>query len=331
MTVQNDAGADPTPRVSPFYDPRVRGFVFQAALVVFVVASSTWAPRTPSRTCRCQNIASGFGFLEHHRRLRHLADADPLFCDDSTYGDASGRSPQHAARRRRSASSPRPSSASSSASPGCRTNWLIARLATVYVEIIRNIPLLLQLFFWYFGVLKSLPSIRASFGHLAVRTPSSSRSAASTCRSRSSGRAASAGRGIRGLSIGVRRHRRDLPLGAQCAPGVPRASSPPVFWTSVGLILGLPLARLPRRRQLSRDASTCRLPGFNMSAACASEPEFLALLPRHCRSTPPRSSPRSCARASKACQPRPDGGRRRARAAAAADDCASSSCRRRCG
>ena len=37
------------------------------------------------------------------------------------------------------------------------SNWLIARLATVYIEIARNCPLLLQLFLWYFGVLKALP------------------------------------------------------------------------------------------------------------------------------------------------------------------------------
>lgn len=41
-------------------------------------------------------------------------------------------------------------------------NWLIARLATVYIEIFRNIPLLLQLFFWYFAILRSLPSPRDS-------------------------------------------------------------------------------------------------------------------------------------------------------------------------
>lgn len=38
------------------------------------------------------------------------------------------------------------------------TNWLIAKLATVYIEIFRNIPLLLQIFFWYFAVLGTLPS-----------------------------------------------------------------------------------------------------------------------------------------------------------------------------
>jgi general L-amino acid transport system permease protein len=41
-------------------------------------------------------------------------------------------------------------------------NWLVARLARGYVELIRNIPLLLQLLFWYNAVLKSLPELRGS-------------------------------------------------------------------------------------------------------------------------------------------------------------------------
>jgi general L-amino acid transport system permease protein len=41
-------------------------------------------------------------------------------------------------------------------------NWLIARIATVYIEIFRNIPLLLQIFFWYFAVLRALPSPKNS-------------------------------------------------------------------------------------------------------------------------------------------------------------------------
>ena len=41
-------------------------------------------------------------------------------------------------------------------------NWLLRRLAAVYVEVFRNIPLLLQLFFWYFAVLAVLPAPRAS-------------------------------------------------------------------------------------------------------------------------------------------------------------------------
>lgn len=52
-------------------------------------------------------------------------------------------------------------------------NWLLAKICAVYVEIFRNIPLLLQIFFWYFAVLRTLPSPRQSFelfgGYLNVR------------------------------------------------------------------------------------------------------------------------------------------------------------------
>ena len=37
------------------------------------------------------------------------------------------------------------------------SNYLVAKFAEVYVEIFRNIPLLLQLFFWYFAALRALP------------------------------------------------------------------------------------------------------------------------------------------------------------------------------
>jgi general L-amino acid transport system permease protein len=39
-------------------------------------------------------------------------------------------------------------------------NFIIRSFATVYIELLRNLPLLLQLFFWYFAVLRALPSKR---------------------------------------------------------------------------------------------------------------------------------------------------------------------------
>ena len=42
------------------------------------------------------------------------------------------------------------------------SNWLIAKIAEAYIEIIRNIPLLLQIFFWYFAVLRALPKPKES-------------------------------------------------------------------------------------------------------------------------------------------------------------------------
>jgi len=47
-------------------------------------------------------------------------------------------------------------------------NWLIAKLAAVYVDVLRNIPLLVQLIFWYFGVLSTLPGVRQSLNILDV-------------------------------------------------------------------------------------------------------------------------------------------------------------------
>jgi len=41
-------------------------------------------------------------------------------------------------------------------------NWLVARLALAYVEIIRNTPLLLQIIFWYVGVFALLPRVQNS-------------------------------------------------------------------------------------------------------------------------------------------------------------------------
>jgi general L-amino acid transport system permease protein len=48
-------------------------------------------------------------------------------------------------------------------------NWLLARLAGAYVEIVRNLPLLFQILFWYLAVLATLPNPRQSialFGQL---------------------------------------------------------------------------------------------------------------------------------------------------------------------
>lgn len=43
------------------------------------------------------------------------------------------------------------------------TNWLVKKLAGIFVEIVRNIPLLVQLFFWYFAVmLTALPLVKNS-------------------------------------------------------------------------------------------------------------------------------------------------------------------------
>jgi general L-amino acid transport system permease protein len=42
------------------------------------------------------------------------------------------------------------------------SNWLVSKIASVYIEIVRNIPLLVQLFIWYFAVFQNLPVVKES-------------------------------------------------------------------------------------------------------------------------------------------------------------------------
>ncbi|WP_029006759.1 amino acid ABC transporter permease [Azospirillum halopraeferens] len=46
------------------------------------------------------------------------------------------------------------------------SNWLVAKLASAYVEIVRNVPPLLQLFFWYAVVTESMPPVRQALNPL---------------------------------------------------------------------------------------------------------------------------------------------------------------------
>jgi general L-amino acid transport system permease protein len=51
------------------------------------------------------------------------------------------------------------------------TNWLINKLAGVYIEIFRNTPLLVQLFFWYFAVILKLPRLGTQGQAEAITLP----------------------------------------------------------------------------------------------------------------------------------------------------------------
>lgn len=142
--------------------PEVRQAIYQVTLVVTLGSLVYWVVDNVADNLRRQNIASGFDFLGRTSGF-DVAQTLIEYSNTSTYGRAfwvgllntllvAGVGIVLATVIGFIVGIARLSS-----------NWLIARLAGAYVEIVRNVPLLLQLFFWYFAVLKNLPSPRQSY------------------------------------------------------------------------------------------------------------------------------------------------------------------------
>lgn len=150
------------------------------------------------------------------------------------------------------------------------TNWLIARLATIYVETIRNVPLLLQLIIWYKGVLAQLPSPRLSYqipGGAVLNVRGLSLPAPIFQTGAWMILAGLVAAIFASIFIGIWARRRRLQTGAQF----------PVAWTALGLIVALPLvgtvaAGVPLTFQYPE------LKGFNYQGGIVLLPEFVALL-----------------------------------------------------
>ena len=149
-------------------------------------------------------------------------------------------------------------------------NWLISKLATIYIETFRNIPLLIQIFFWYFVVLRAMPSAKQSLSigdsfFLNVRgmyipAPVTGDNFMFTAIAL-----------VIGLVAAFFIHRwarnRQFATGQQF----------PVLWTSLGLILGLPALVF----LLTGSPLTWELPvlqRFNFEGGTRIIPELLALL-----------------------------------------------------
>lgn len=152
-------------------------------------------------------------------------------------------------------------------------NWIISRLAYAYVEAMRNIPLLLWIFIFYFGVLRLLPSKRepwgqdldGALGYLSVGGWIAPKPVAGDLLWLT-GIAIIFGI-VASFVVSGWARKRQMATGAQF----------PVFWTSVGLIVGLPLLIfLVTGLPLSFDYPT--VSRFGARGGLPVLPEFIALL-----------------------------------------------------
>jgi general L-amino acid transport system permease protein len=254
---------------SVVYNPAVRGAVFQIALAVFLVAFFWWIVHNAIVNLARANIASGFGFLGNRSGFEILTSLIP-YTSDSTYGRAFFVGLLNTiyvailgiifatiigfivgiARL----------------SP----NWIIRKIATVYVEFFRNIPLLLQLLFWYKAVLSVLAGPRQSLSIFGLAYLSN-RGLVITKAS------IEPGAGVVGIAFLVAiavcivfsrwAHRR------QMATGLPV----PVFRYMPLILIGLPLvAGLAVGARFT--LSIPELAGFNFRGGATVTPEFLALI-----------------------------------------------------
>ena len=149
------------PKVVFYNDPRVRSLFFQLVLLAAIVALFWFAYDNTVTNLRKRNIAQGFGFWNVEAGF-DVSQTLIAYSAASTYGRAFWVGLLNTLLV--SIVSIVLATALGVAIGILRLSrtWLIAQLATVYVEIFRNIPLLLILYFWYRGVLGLLPEPRNS-------------------------------------------------------------------------------------------------------------------------------------------------------------------------
>ena len=151
------------PRTALFDDPAFRGIVYQVLLCLLIALAATAVVRNVIANLARNRITSGFGFLDQTAGFDISQTLIEYSVQTSTYGRAfwvgllntlliAGLGIVLATLLGFVIGIARLSS-----------NWLLRNIARGYVEVIRNIPLLLQLLFWYNAVLKALPEIRESF------------------------------------------------------------------------------------------------------------------------------------------------------------------------
>jgi general L-amino acid transport system permease protein len=161
-----DAQATLRPTRPPLWrDPTVRALFIQFVLLVAVVGTGYWLFENTRANLERQGIASGFGFLERTAGFGIVMHLIP-YSEASTYGAAFLVALVNTLLVTALGIFFATLVGFLMGVARLSTNWLVARLATVYVEGLRNLPLLLQIFFWYFAVLRTLPAPRNSIGLL---------------------------------------------------------------------------------------------------------------------------------------------------------------------
>ncbi|MFK8257028.1 amino acid ABC transporter permease [Erwinia sp. AnSW2-5] len=142
-----------------FSNPAVRAWLYQIIAIVAVLAVAGYLIHNTIINLASRGITSGFGFLERSAGfgiVQHLIDY--------TEGDTYARVFLVGLTNTLLVSALCIVFASFLGFfiglARLSDNWLLRKISNIYIETFRNIPPLLQIFFWYFAVLRNLPGPR---------------------------------------------------------------------------------------------------------------------------------------------------------------------------
>lgn len=153
--------------VNPLNNPKVRSVLVQALVLLAVVVLFWMVIDNTVHNLQRQNVATGFGFLDKPAGFG-IVFSLVEYSEQSTYGRALLVGFLNTLLVAVIGIVVATVLGLTLGVARLSSNWLIAKLATIYIETLRNIPLLLQIFFWYFAVLRTLPGPADSLTFLDI-------------------------------------------------------------------------------------------------------------------------------------------------------------------
>lgn len=147
-------------------DPRLRNIVWQVLIIGAVAALIWYLVRNTERNLAVRHIAGGWAFLSQPASIPIGEAPIPYVPSVSTYGRALLIGILNTLKVSVIGVALATILGTLVGIGRLSPNWLLSRITAVYVEVVRDIPLLLQLFFWY-GLLQALPVPRRAFNPFA--------------------------------------------------------------------------------------------------------------------------------------------------------------------
>lgn len=146
-------------------DPKFRAILYQVVVVALVGLGVWYLVSNTLHNLSVRNIATGFGFLDREAGFA-IGESVISYKPDDTYSRALTVGLLNTLRAAAIGIVLATILGTIIGIARLSNNWLVAKLASVYVEVMRNIPLLLQLFFWYAIIAESLPGPRQALNPL---------------------------------------------------------------------------------------------------------------------------------------------------------------------